>query len=112
MKVATKAADQGAHAGAVAQRPTCIACVASMNYTPAMNESLTIRPGTDLARALQEEARLTGLSKGELARQALAERLERRGRLTVMSRHFGAMRGPADLSTNKTYRRTWGRKPT
>ena len=81
-----------------------------MNYSPAMNESLTIRLGTNLARALQEEARQTGLSKGELARQALAARLERRGRLAVMSRHFGAMRGPTDLSTNKAYRRTWGRK--
>lgn len=75
-----------------------------------MNESLTIRLGADLAQALQEEARQTGLSKGELARQALAARLEHRGQLTVMSRHFGAMGGPADLSTNKAYRRTWGRK--
>ena len=84
--------------------------MASMGYNGTMNESLTIRLGTDLARALQEEARQTGLSKGEVARQALAARLEHRGRLAVMSRHFGAMRGPADLSTNKAYRRAWGRK--
>lgn len=69
-----------------------------------MNESLSIRLGTDLARALQEEARQTGLSKGEVVRQALAARLEHRGRLAVMSRHFGTMRGPTDLSTNKAYR--------
>ena len=81
-----------------------------MGYNPAMNESLTIRLGTDLARALQEEAQQTGLSKGEVARQALAARLKHRGRLAVMSRHFGAMRGPTDLSANKAYRRTWGRK--
>ena len=81
-----------------------------MGYNPAMNESLTIRLGTDLARALQEEAQQTGLSKGEVARQALAARLEHRGRLAVMSRYFGAMSGPTDLSTNKAYRRTWGRK--
>lgn len=43
--------------------------------------------------------------KGELTRQALAAHLERRGQLAVMQRHFGAMRGPADLSTNKAYRR-------
>ena len=71
-----------------------------------MNERLSIRLGTDLARALQEEARQTGLSKGEVARQALTARLEHRGRLAVMSRHSGTMHGPADLSTNSA----WGRK--
>ena len=64
-----------------------------------MNESLTIRLGTDLARALQEEARQTGLSKGELARQALAARLEQRGQLAVMSRHFGAMLAQSGAET-------------
>ena len=49
-------------------------------------------------------------AKGRDGGAALAARLERRGRLAVMPRHFGAMRGPADLSTNKAYRRTWGRK--
>jgi hypothetical protein len=71
---------------------------------------LTIRLGADLAEALQHEARQTGLSKGEIARRAIAERLRTSGGLGVMSRHFGAMRGPADLSTNKAYRRAW-RKP-
>jgi hypothetical protein len=28
----------------------------------------------------------------------------------VMSRYFGSVTGPADLSTNKSYRRTWARK--
>ena len=27
-----------------------------------------------------------------------------------MQGYFGVMRGPADLSTNKTYRRSWGGK--
>ena len=81
-----------------------------MSYNAAMNESLTIRLGADLARALQEEARQRGLPKGEVVRQALADRLQHRGRLAVMSRHFGAMSGPTDLSTNKAYRRAWGRK--
>jgi Ribbon-helix-helix protein, copG family len=75
-----------------------------------MNETLTIRLGKALAHALHEEARQTGLAKGEIARQALAARLRHRGKLTVMSRYFGSMRGPADLSTNKAYRRSWGRK--
>jgi hypothetical protein len=75
-----------------------------------MQETLTIRLGEELAEALQREARQTGLSKGEIARQAIAERLRKAGGLPVMSRHFGAMRGPADLSTNKAYRRAWTKR--
>lgn len=59
---------------------------------------------------MREEARQTGLAKGEIARQALEARLQRRGTLSVMQRHFGAMRGPSDLSTNKAYRRNWSEK--
>jgi hypothetical protein len=75
-----------------------------------MNATLTIRIGEELARALQEEARQSGLTKGEIARQAIEDRLRRRGKLSVMQRHFGVMRGPADLSTNKAYRRSWNKK--
>ena len=75
-----------------------------------MSETLTIRLGENLAHALQAEARETGLAKGEIARQALESRLQRGGKLAVIQRHFGAMRGPADLSTNKTYRRSWNKK--
>jgi hypothetical protein len=75
-----------------------------------MQERLTIWLGEELAEALQREARQTGLSKGEIARQAIATRLRKPGGLTVMSRHFGTMSGPADLSTNKTYRRAWSKK--
>ncbi|MGA3267983.1 MAG: hypothetical protein ABSE16_14300 [Verrucomicrobiota bacterium] len=49
----------------------------------------------------------TGLTKGEIARQALAWRLQRGGKLKVMPRYFGVASGPADLSTNKKYRRLW-----
>ena len=73
-----------------------------------MTETLTIRLGEKLAHALREEASRTGLAKGEIARQALETRLQREGKLAVMQRHFGAMRGPADLSTNKAYRRKSG----
>jgi hypothetical protein len=75
-----------------------------------VNETLTIRLGAELALALEQAARQTGLSKGELARQALAARLQSDRSLTVMRRHFGAMQGPTDLSTNKSYRRIWTRK--
>jgi len=75
-----------------------------------MNETLTIRLGEELAHALREEAHQSGLARGEIARQALESRLRRGGKLAVMPRHFGAMRGPADLSTNKSYRRSWNKK--
>ena len=61
-----------------------------------MNDTLTVRLGEKLAHALQTEARQTGLAKGEIARQALESRLQNGGRLTVMQRHFGTMRGPSD----------------
>jgi hypothetical protein len=76
-----------------------------------VNETLTIRLGEQLAQALREEARQTGLAKGEIARQALETRLRGNRKLTVMRRYFGTMRGPVDLSSNKTYRRVWGKKP-
>jgi hypothetical protein len=75
-----------------------------------MNEMLTIRLGEKLAHALEDEARQTGLAKGEIARQALESRLQRKGKLAVMQRHFGTMHGPADLSTNRRYRRNWNKK--
>lgn len=75
-----------------------------------MTDALTIRLGERLARALREESRQTGLTKGEIARQALAIRLQRSGKLGVMHRYFGAMEGPSDLSSNKKYRRTWNKK--
>lgn len=69
-----------------------------------MSETLTIRLGGKLARALREEARLTGLARGEIARLALRRHLRSGGKLRAMKRYFGVMRGPTDLSTNKAYR--------
>ena len=40
-----------------------------------MNETLTIRLCEKLAHALHEEARQSGVAKGEIARQALETRL-------------------------------------
>ena len=42
--------------------------------------------------------------------QALEARLRDSKKLTVMRRYFGVARGPADLSSNKAYRRTWGKR--
>jgi hypothetical protein len=74
-----------------------------------MNATLTIRLSEDLAQALEEEAIQTGVSKGEIARQAIAARLGAKGNLSSLQRHFGVMSGPEDLSTNKEYRRTWNK---
>jgi len=75
-----------------------------------MSDTLTIRLGERLAQALRDEARQTGLPKGQIARQALELHLRGTRRLSVMRRYFGAVRGPADLSSNKTYRRAWGKR--
>jgi hypothetical protein len=76
-----------------------------------VGDTLTIRIGPTMARALEKEAKQSGLSKGEIARQALEARLRQTGGLRVMSQYFGATDGPSDLSTNKAYRRTWKRRP-
>lgn len=75
-----------------------------------MDETLTIRIGGPLAQALREESRHSGLSKGEIARQALEARLRASRKLNVMKRYFGVSNGPADLSSNKSYRRSWGKR--
>lgn len=72
-----------------------------------MSETLTVRLGERLANALREQARQTGLTQGEIARRALESHLHRGDRLTIMRQHFGTMKGPSDLSTNKAYRRSW-----
>ena len=72
-----------------------------------MGDTLTIRLSDELAKALRRAAREAGIPRGELVRRAIAERLRRSESPSVMSRHFGTMRGPADLSTNKAYRRAW-----
>jgi hypothetical protein len=75
-----------------------------------MRTTLTVRLSEELAEGLREEARQTGVPKGEIARQAIAARLQKTAAGSVMSRHFGVIRGPADLSTNKAYRRAWAKK--
>lgn len=81
-----------------------------MCYSQAMGATFTIRLSEDLADALRRESRQSGLPQGEIVRQAITARLRGSRPASAMSRHFGVMRGPADLSTSKAYRRTWGRK--
>jgi hypothetical protein len=77
-----------------------------------MNERLTIRLGETLSRALEEEARPTGLPKARVVREALQSRLRPIAKLKIMSRYFGMIHGPGDLSSNKSYRRKqFSRRP-
>ena len=75
-----------------------------------MPSTLTVRLDDDLAEALQRASRRSGIPKGAIVREAVAAHLGTARDLTVMSRHFGAIRGPADLSTNKAYRRAWTKR--
>lgn len=75
-----------------------------------MSDTLTLRLPRELSEALRREARESGLPRGEIVRKAVAAHLTRPVGPSVMSRHFGAIRGPADLSTNKSYRRAWTKK--
>jgi hypothetical protein len=79
-------------------------------YTSLVRATLTIRLGDDLIEALTREARQSGLPKGEIVRQAIATHLRNTASTPVMARYFGTMRGPANLSTNKAYRRAWTKK--
>jgi hypothetical protein len=76
-----------------------------------MGETLSIRLDDVLADALGRESRETGLPKGEIVRRALAAQLDRRLCASTIAGHFGTVRGPADLSTNRDYRRAWRKPP-
>jgi hypothetical protein len=75
-----------------------------------MRSTLTVRLPDALADALGQAARESGVAKGDIVRQAVAAHLNKGAGQSVMSRHFGALRGPADLSTNRAYRRAWSKK--
>lgn len=75
-----------------------------------MSSTLTIRLNDELAEALRRASQQSGAPKGDIVRQAVVAHLRKTGGLSVMSRYFGAIDGPADLSTNKAYRRAWTKK--
>ena len=81
-----------------------------VSYLESVSTTLTIRLGDRLAQALEKEAKQSGLAKGQIARRALEALLQQEGKLRVMSQYFGTCGGPADLSTNKAYRRAWTRR--
>ena len=76
-----------------------------MYYAISMSDVLTIRLDASLARALDEEAKRAGTTKGELVREAIRSRLKNK-RVTALDA-LGSLDGivdaPADLSTNKQH---------
>jgi hypothetical protein len=74
-----------------------------------MPRTLTVRLNDELIEALQKASRESGRPKGEIVRQAVTAHLKKTSG-SVMSRYFGTVTGPADLSTNRAYRRTWANK--
>ena len=73
---------------------------------------LTIRLDDETAKALETEAKRTGASKGEVVRAAIRDRLvsTRSSALEALRDLDGIVDGPADLSTNKQYLASLGRR--
>ncbi len=77
-----------------------------------MNETLSIRLDNDLMRSLEAEARRSRTSKGEVVRDAIRQRLKKKGKpsaFDAMSDLCGIISGPPDLSTNKKYLLNFGK---
>jgi hypothetical protein len=74
--------------------------------------ALSLRLDKVTAKALEDEAARTKRSKGYIVRAALAEHLERArpGAATALAKYAGCVGGPSDLSTNKAYLATLGRR--
>ena len=69
-----------------------------------MGHTLTIRLHAELARWLEETARRTGVSQGEIVRAQIERaRLEKGAR--PFMRLAGSIDGPRDLSTRKGFSR-------
>lgn len=77
-----------------------------------MANVLTIRLEPELARALEDEARRTGSSKGEVVRAAIRDRLAttRPSMRDALRDIEGIVAGPRDLSTNKRHLESLGRR--
>jgi metal-responsive CopG/Arc/MetJ family transcriptional regulator len=76
-----------------------------------MDRSLSIRIDSDLARRLDDEAKRTHVSRGEIVREAVRKRLKTMaGPRTLLLKYAGVMSGPRDLSTNKKYLASLGRR--
>ena len=69
-----------------------------------MGHTLTIRLDRDLAAWLEEEAKRTGVSQGQIVREQL-EKAKVGSSVRPFMRLAGTVRGPATLSTRKGFSR-------
>ena len=70
-----------------------------------MGHTLTVRLPAPLAAWLEEQARTSGVARGQIVREQL-ERARAVGRRQSFMRLAGTKRGAADLSTRKGFSRT------
>lgn len=77
-----------------------------------MKGMLTMRIEEALLQRIEEEARRSGRSKGDVVREALRRHLRdsRPTALDAVRQHIGCVQGPADLSTNKKHLSGLGRR--
>ena len=68
-----------------------------------MSNTLTIRLSTELAEWLEQTARESGVTRGQIVRMVL-ERAHRSSKQKFL-RLAGAVEGPANLSTRKSFSR-------
>ncbi len=80
------------------------------NTLPFVSQTLSIRLPDTLREKLEADAQSTGQSKSQIVLGELERRYAGRGDGQGIMRLAGIMRGPADLSTNKAYRRAWGKR--
>jgi len=77
-----------------------------------MSETLTVRLDDAIAKALADEAERTSRPKGRIVIEALDAhfRRTRASALQAVRPYVGCVTGPPDLSTNKRYLATLGRR--
>lgn len=77
-----------------------------------MSETLTVRLDDALAKALADEARRTARPKGRIVSEALSAhfRSTRTSALDALQRYVGCVEGPPDLSTNRAYLTSLGKR--
>ena len=84
--------------------------VINLRQKVADQEQAMIAAQVEAVRALRNRLKLGHRDAGSLLglSHQRVHQLEKRGKRRVsLSRHFGVMSGPADLSTNKALRRSW-----
>ena len=70
-----------------------------------MSNTITVRLKPELARWLEEVARVSGTPKGQIVRDQLEAARKRSRTAPAFERLIGCVDGPADLSSRRGYQR-------